>query len=271
MKTFMSTICGLSALTVVMALAFFPVYQAQGSEENSKKQEAPLPGKQVCQSTPSLNYLLFLPEDYTEDNLQSEGAKKWPVIVFLHGLGERGDRLEDLSRLKLHGPPMLVEKNSKFEFIVVSPQCPTDSWWPWNVDKLNEVLDQVLKDVRQADLKRVYVTGLSMGGFGSFSWTIRNPERFAAAAPICGGGSFHEAWGLPAQKAASLRTLPFWIFHGGSDSVVSPELSKEMKRGLQAFGIEELNLTIYPGVDHNSWTQTYANPELYRWFLKHSR
>lgn len=155
MKTFMSIICGLSAIAVVMALAFFPVYQAQGSEQISKKQETPIPGKQVCQSTQSLNYLLFLPEDYTEEKSQAEEAKKWPVLVFLHGLGERGDRLEDLAKLKLHGPPMLVEQNTKFEFIVVSPQCPTDSWWPWNVDKLNEVLDQVLKDVKQADSKRV--------------------------------------------------------------------------------------------------------------------
>jgi predicted peptidase len=271
MKTFMSIICGLSALTVVTALAFFPVYQAQGSEQTSKKRETPSPGKQVCQSTDSLNYLLFLPEDYSEENPQSGEVKKWPVIVFLHGLGERGDHLEDLDKLKLHGPPMLVEKNSKFEFIVVSPQCRTDSWWPWNVDKLNEVLDQVLKDVKQADSKRVYLTGLSMGGFGSFSWTIRNPERFAAAAPICGGGIFHEAWGLPGQKAAYLRSLPFWIFHGASDSVVSSELSSEMRTGLQAFGVKEINLTIYPGVDHNSWTQTYSNPELYKWFLKHSR
>ncbi|MDI9401975.1 MAG: alpha/beta hydrolase-fold protein [Limisphaerales bacterium] len=271
MKTFVSIIYGLSALAAVMALAFIPVAQVQAAEQSSQKLGAPVPGKQVAQSTGSLNYLLFLPESYSQETSQPDAAKKWPVLVFLHGLGERGDSLSDLAKLKMHGPPMLVEKNSKFEFIAVSPQCPTDSWWPWKLEELNGMLEQVLKDVKDADPTRVYLTGLSMGGFGSFSWAIRNPERFAAVAPICGGGTYHEAWGLPNKKAAQLRSLPFWIFHGAADSVVSSELSREMRNGLQAFGVKELNLTIYPGVDHNSWTQTYDNPELYRWFLKHSR
>lgn len=263
MKTLVPIVTGLLTLSLVAAFSFYAVNRAQAAEPQVQK---PTPGKQVEQSTPALNYLLYLPQDYQENSDQ-----KWPVIVFLHGLGERGDQLGDLQRVKMHGPPMLVEKQSDFKFIVVSPQCHTDSWWPWDVDDLNQLLDQVLKDVKGADASRVYLTGLSMGGFGSFTWAIRNPERFAAVAPLCGGGVFLEYLGITSEKVDQLKNLPFWIFHGEADSAVTVEQSKQMEKGLKNFGVKEIKLTLYPGVDHNCWTQTYANPKLYSWFLEHVR
>jgi len=212
-----------------------------------------------------LDYLLFLPKEYSD-----QGDKKWPVIVFLHGLGERGTH--ELDKLKYYGPVKIAEKKNDFNFIVVAPQCPPDRWWTKaSTDALNLMLDKVLADVKNADSKRVYLTGLSMGGTGTYEWAIENPERFAAVAPLCGCAVYQKAWGLPWEKAEKLRSLPFWVFHGDADTAVEIECDNIMVKGLRAFGVKELNYTIYPGVGHDCWTITYENPELYKWFLKHSR
>lgn len=236
-------------------------------------QETPKAGKQVAQTfqkqvtkTLSLDYMLFLPKEYSAQN-----EKKWPLIVFLHGLGERGHSISDLPRVKVHGPAKLVEQDPNFEFIVVSPQCKDDNWWPCDIESLNALLDHVLASVKNVDPDRVYLTGLSMGGVGSFEWAMENPERFAAVAPICGAGVYQTSWGLPQEKADQLRALPFWVFHGEADTTVSPEQSKQMVAGLKAFGVKEVKLTTYPGVGHDSWTQTYNDPKLFQWFLQHRR
>jgi len=241
--------------------------QAEGAQV-----ETLLPGKSVPQTfsatdtkTESLDYFVFLPKEYTE-----QSDKKWPIIVFLHGLGERGTH--ELDKLKIHGPLKIAEKNPDFNFIVVAPQCPPDQWWTQaSADALNTMLDKVLADVKNADSKRVYLTGLSMGGMGTYEWAMNNPERFAAAAPICGAGIYQKCWGFPADKAEKFRTLPFWVFHGDADTAVEIKYDNIMVKGLRAFGVKELNYTIYPGVGHDCWTRTYENPELYKWFLKHSR
>ena len=126
-----------------------------------------------------ISYLLYLPEEYEADK-----KKKWPVMMFLHGAGERGDNIE---RVKVHGPPKLIEKGEKLPFIVVAPQCPKNKIW--NNDSLLALLDHVL-EVHRADANRVYLTGLSMGGFGTFNFGLSHPDRFAAIAPICGGGEW---------------------------------------------------------------------------------
>ena len=200
------------------------------------------------------NYLLYLPEQY----LTSQ--KKWPLILFLHGAGERGN---DLSKVTRHGPPNLIAKEKgEFPFVILSPQCPKNSWWSneLRIDVLNVLLDDVVSRYR-IDKKRIYVTGLSMGGFGTWSLAAAYPDRFAAIAPICGGGN--------PQDAASIAHLPIWVFHGAKDKTVPIKKSEEMVAALKKAGCK-VKFTVYPDAGHNSWTETYNNPALYEWFLKHA-
>lgn len=196
-----------------------------------------------------LKYLLFLPEGY------EQGDKKWPLILFLHGAGESGD---NLSKVKLHGPPKIVESKPDFPFIVVSPQSPGRGW---NVDALKGLLDEVMHDYR-VDSDRVYLTGLSMGGFGTWSLAAAHPECFAAIAPICGGGN--------PGDAAKLKSLPIWVFHGAKDNAVPLDRSQQMVDALKEAG-SDVKFTIYPDAGHDSWTETYNNPKLYEWLLEHKR
>lgn len=221
---------------------------------------AQAPGKQVPQTLTKLvgrnvsaQYLLSLPKDYGQD-----ANKRWPIIVFLHGAGESGS---DLEKVKVHGPPKLIAQGKEFPFIVVSPQCPSIREW-WNRETLNALLDDVLEKYK-VDEDRVYLTGLSMGGYGTWEWATRYPERFAAIAPICGGG-------LP-RFAPRLKNMGVWVFHGAKDSVVKLDESQEMVDALKASGATDLKYTIYPEAQHDSWTETYNNPELYEWFLQHKR
>ena len=209
-----------------------------------------------------LNYLLFLPQDYGK-----ERRKKWPLILFLHGMGERGDVLEDLERVKKYGPPMLVEGQPDFPFIVVSPQCPADSYWDLHHDALETLLDEVATGYA-VDTDRIYVTGLSMGGFGTWQLALRHPERFAAIVPIAGGYKFESS--LVPKNICDLKDLPVWAFHGAQDTVVPPRQSEVMVRALEECG-GSVRFTLYPDAEHDSWTETYDNPELYTWMLGHTR
>ncbi len=206
-----------------------------------------------------VHYLLFLPNEYTP-----EAGKRWPTILFLHGIGERGT---DPQKVKLHGPPKVAEKMSNFPFIVVSPQCPDGEWWS------NEVLGALLDEIVEryaVDTNRIYLTGLSMGGYGAWSLALESPGRFAAVAPICGGGNPRFAKAYDERRKADLRSLPFWAFHGDQDAAVTIDESERMVKALREFGCD-VKFTVYPGVGHDSWTQTYDNPELYEWFLKQTR
>ena len=120
------------------------------------------------------------------------------------------------------------------------------------------------------DKTRIYLTGLSMGGFGTWSLALQHPDRFAAVAPICGGGNPLYLLSYDAKRKAALKGLPFWVFHGDKDTSVPLEESQRMVDALKKFGCD-IRFTIYPGVSHDSWTRTYGNPELYEWFLKHQR
>ena len=203
-------------------------------------------------------YLQFLPEGYDSDT-----SKEWPLILFLHGAGERGS---DLQKVKVHGPPKMVESRPDFPFVVVSPQCPENV--VWDPDGLLAMLDEVTHRLR-IDEKRVYLTGLSMGGFGTWNLVGKAPGRFAAAAPICGGGNTRDFL-LPKSREA-LQTLPIWVFHGGQDDVVELEESQRLVNFFQNRLKSDVQLTIYPDAGHDSWTETYNNPKLYEWFLSHSR
>ena len=207
-----------------------------------------------------VKYLLYLPKDHA-----AKPEKKWPLILFLHGAGERGD---DLNRVKVHGPPKLVEKGEAMEFIVVSPQCPKGM--VWNNEVLTTLLDDVAKRYR-ADETRLYLTGLSMGGYGTWSLGLTHCDRFAAIAPICGGGDFIKAYNAGDPKWKALKTLGVWAFHGAKDPVVPLAESKRMVATLKKFGHPGPKLTVYPEAKHDSWTKTYANPDFYKWFLQHQR
>jgi predicted peptidase len=216
--------------------------------------------EQQITASVSTDYLLFLPKGYGEDS-----AKRWPLMLFLHGAGERGD---DLAKVAVHGPPKLVANQPDFPFILVSPQCPEGQ--TWDNTTLLALLDEVMAD-HAVDPARVYLTGLSMGGFGTWSLGIAHPERFAAIAPICGGGDVIKVLLADPAKAPALRSLPVWAFHGAKDPVVNLEESQRMINALKRVGCGEVRLTIYPEAQHDSWTETYNNPELYRWFLSHHR
>ena len=205
-----------------------------------------------------LPYLLFLPKEYGADR-----DKRWPLILFLHGKGERGD---DLELVKKHGPAKILEKEDDFEFIVASPQCPGGSFWPAETAALNALLDDLV-ETYVVDTSRVYLTGLSMGGKGTWHLAVEYPERFAAIAPICGGAMFHS--GL-AQEIEVLQDVPVWAFHGARDRTVPVAESADLVYALEECG-GDVRFTIYPDAEHDSWTQTYENPELYRWFLEHER
>lgn len=200
-----------------------------------------------------LNYLLYLPKEY-----RKEQGKKWPLILFLHGAGERGDNLE---LVKIHGIPARLEKGDEFPFIIVSPQCPKGSYWPLQCDRLLTLLDDIIAQ-HSVDEQRVYIAGLSMGGMGTWHMACSYPERFAAAVPVCGGGIPH--------LARFMKNVPVWAFHGDRDSVVPLYKSEEMVEALRKAG-GEAKLTIYPDTDHDSWIEAFNNDELYSWLLLHSR
>ena len=207
--------------------------------------------KQKTGEITMLNYLLYVPPEYSEDH-----TTRWPLMLFLHGAGERGD---DLEKVKIHGPPKLVAQGKHFPFIIVSPQCPSDEWWL--PVQLSDLLDEISATYR-VDQDRIYVTGLSMGGYGAWSMAIEYPSRFSAIAPICGGGD--------SSDVARIAHLPIWVFHGAKDSVVPLKRSEDMVEALKKVG-GQVTFTVYPEADHDSWTETYNNPELYEWFLQNRR
>lgn len=196
----------------------------------------------------SLNYLLALPKDY-------EKKEKWPLMMFLHGSGERGDNLE---LLKKHGPPRLIEEGKEFPFIVVSPQCPSGIRWKTNA--LVALIDEIIKNYN-VDENRIYITGLSMGGYGTWKLANEIPERLAAVVPICGWG---DSWTI-----CEIGDLPVWAFHGGKDNVVLPQKSQELVDALKKCN-GNVKFTLYPEANHDSWTETYNNPEVYKWLLEQS-
>ena len=206
------------------------------------------------------SYLLFLPEAYG-----GKAAKRWPLILFLHGAGERGS---DVWQVAAHGPPKNVKEHPEFPFIVVSPQCPEHQ--VWSKDVLLALLDDITTKYA-VDTNRIYLTGLSMGGYGTWDLGLTYPEKFAAIVPICGGGQVISVLLSSGAKGWALKTLGVWAFHGGKDPVVPLEESQRMVDALKKAGGQNVKLTIYPEAEHDSWTETYNNPALYEWLLKHER
>ena len=190
------------------------------------------------------HYLLYLPEGYLS------ARKKWPLVIFLHGRGECGS---DIEMVKRHGPPKLVAQGKQFPFILVSPQCPVDEYW--SVPLLKALLEEIEGSYR-VDRLRVSVTGMSMGGNGTWKLASAYPDHFAAIAPVCG-------WGEPSTICV-LKDVPTWIFHGVKDLIVPFEKSETMVEALKAArGV--VRFTAYPEAGHDVWTETYDKPAFYDW------
>ena len=198
-------------------------------------------------------YIVFVPPAYKAD-------KDYPVILFLHGAGSTGDDGE--KQVKGGLAKAIRDKKQDFPFIVVFPQAHQKGWGAKgeSAKRALAILDEVQKDYK-TDKKRVYLTGLSMGGFGTWSLAAAFPERWAAIAPICGGGD--------PKTAAKIKDIPCWCFHGDADPTVKVERSREMIKALKDAGGSP-RYDEYPGVNHNSWDKAYATAELYTWFLKHA-
>jgi predicted peptidase len=224
------------------------------------------------QSGHLLPYRVLWPQGYDQNK-----KKKYPLVLFLHGAGERGD--DNLLQLT-HGTPLFLDNQKQFPAIVLMPQCATDDYWAqmvkeedqrrYNFNEFpNPSLAAVQKllhtfmDTEKVNPDRVYLMGLSMGGMGTFELLAREPETFAAAVPICGGTN-------PALVALYAKQIPLWIFHGAEDGVVRVENSRRIVQQLATLGIVP-RYTEYPGVNHNSWDHAFAEPGLLKWLFGERR
>ncbi len=185
-----------------------------------------------------LDYLLHVPPESVKP-----ASGKYPLILFLHGRGESGS---DLEIVKLHGVPRVVGENPDFPFLVVAPQCPLGLSWVLLADALEALLDQTLQR-DDVDHSRVYLTGLSMGGYGTWHLAVQRPEVFAAIAPVCGAGDLVNS--LP-HRICALESMPVWAFHGSSDDVVPLAAQQKLIDALRECSSAEVKFTIYEGVGH---------------------
>ena len=197
----------------------------------------------------NLDYLLYLPKNYNKN-------EKFPLLIFLHGAGERGD---DVALAGKHGPFKYAKEGKEYPFIMVAPQCKKDKYWGNYLESLNDFLDDIIENYN-VDTSRIYLTGLSMGGTGTWLWLMANPERFAAAAPVCGAGI---CW-----YACRIAHKPIWVTHGDNDQTVAYFESVNMVEALKKSGGEPIFTTL-EGVGHNAWDYAYTD-ELTEWFLKHT-
>lgn len=235
---------------LLMLIIIFYMSNIQSQNKSDKQKHLKL--EKEIKLKVELQYLLYLPEDY------EKAEKEYPLVLFLHGAGERGN---DIELVKRNGPPKLIEEGKNFPFILVSPQCPEQTRWNYQTQSLIALLDEIESKYR-VDKNRIYVTGLSMGGQGTWSLALTQPNRFAAIAPICG---WTDTW-----EVCKINHLPVWVFHGAKDNVVPVSESQQMFDALKQCGAENIKLTIYPEANHDAWTETYNNPELYNWLLSHS-
>ena len=217
----------------------------------------PRPGSQVCQEcivrygavATVIDYLLYLPLGYAE-------ATKWPLVVYLHGAGERG---QDLNIVRQAGPPKHIQQGNHFGFILVSPQCPARSGWS---PEIIVPLIEHISNTFSVDRDRVYLTGYSMGGFGVWQVACCDPDRFAAIVPLCGGGDV--------DQAGKLANVPIWVFHGDNDRVVPLASSRSMVDSVKRHG-GHVKFTVYSGCGHSIQDMTYQNPQLWEWLIAQRR
>ncbi len=194
----------------------------------------------------NINYIIRYPDDYCE-------GEKYPVIFHLHGAGSRGNNIDVIKNSLFF---KLIDKHEKFPFITIAPQCSEDTWFDM-FERLKKLICKMSTE-SFADIRRIYLMGASMGGYGTWQLAMSMPEVFAAVVPVCGGGTY---W-----HAHRLVNVPVWAFHGGKDTVVFKEESINMVDAVNKCG-GNAKLTIYPENEHDAWSDTYSNPEVFDWLL----
>jgi len=236
--------------------------------------------REVTLGSVSYRYQVYVPVNYAR-------GKVHPVILFLHGAGEGGE--DGLLQTQVGLGPAIRQARERFPFIVIFPQARRDQFWAGEMTTLAlKALDRTV-DEFNGDPQRLYVTGISMGGFGTWYVAARAPRKFAAIVPICGFVNVKRP-DLPGERkafflkdnpfakspdpyvaaASQISKVPTWIFHGGADPVISPDESRRMFQTLKASGFD-VKYTEYDGVGHDSWDRAYAEPDLVQWLLSHRR
>lgn len=206
--------------------------------------KSPVPGRQ-------LPYMQFLPVGF-------DTSKTYPLVIFLCGLGECGD---DLNLVAKHGFPEHARKGEEYPFILVCPQIPADHVWYAYIETLNDWLNRLTQSL-PVDTRRIYLTGLSNGGIGTWLWATHNPDRFAAIIPVCGEAI--------EPLAYRFKDMPVWAFHGDADGCVPCDASRRMVNAINEGG-GHAKLTVYKGVGHDSWDPAYSEPDLVPWMLSQKR
>ena len=219
----------------------------------------PTPGRQVEQTLTvgdtTVPFLCYLPKDY------AERTDTVPLLLFLHGRGESNG---PLAKVASWGPPRYLAAGEQMPYVVLAPQCPKSAWW--SDDDQQRLLVALLDHAERTwriDPDRIYVTGLSMGGYGTWRLCADHPQRFAAAAPICGAGE--PAWG---QR---LVDLPIWAWHGTEDQAVPHEKSVVMVDAIRKAGGQQVRFTSLEHVGHNAWEAAYRTPEFWQWLGRQRR
>ena len=200
----------------------------------------------------SLKYNIYYPDNYYDSDTT------FPLVLFLHGAGERGN---DLSLVEKHGIPKMINNGEDFPFITIAPQCPKNQWWsePLYVKTLILLVEDIIRS-NKIDIGRIYATGLSMGGYGTLAIAKERPDLFSAIIPVCGG--------MDTTDIERLKDIPIWLFHGDEDKVVPVENSELIYDLLKPMN-PDIKITIYKGVNHNSWDMTYNDKKIYDWILKY--
>lgn len=200
----------------------------------------------------TLNYMVYLPQSY-------DTIKKFPLILSLHGSGERGNNIDSVKKWGIH---KMLRENDDFPFVVVSPQCPNGEIWEMHFNVLKDLLDEIENNYN-IDNERIYLTGYSLGGYGTWNFAILNPEIFSAIVPISGGA-------VSPQKSFNLRNLPIWVAHGDADTVVQFEESKRIVDYLKIYN-SNIIFKVYKGAGHEVCTTAYEEPGLFEWLIKQKR
>lgn len=219
----------------------------------------PAEGVQTARPAPAggYPYLVFVPRGYGAD-----AEQKWPLVIFLHGSGERGS---DIELVKKNGPPKVIAQHSGSPFLLVSPQLELVEGNRWDPARLDVMLAELRRTYR-VDASRIYLTGLSLGGYGTWAWALKRPDLFAAIAPVAARSL--DAAGDPCV----LKDLPIWAFHGDQDDVVDPQAGFAIVKAVDACkGSVRPRMTIYPQTTHGSWEPAYDDPALWRWLLEQRR
>lgn len=256
---------------------FLIFWLAIAAPARARKQETGFLDRSITLQGATYRYQVFVPDNWTPH-------RQWPIVLFLHGAGERGD--DGLQQTDV-GIGMAIRSNrSVIPAIVVMPQCPKNLWWtqPPMDDLAMATLDAATKEFH-GDVRRTYITGISMGGYGTWRLAEKYPGRFAALVVICGGIRLPPAtlkahpelakWTPPddpksySNAAAKIGKIPVWIFHGADDAIVPVTESQRMYAAMKATGAD-VHYTEYPGVNHASWDRAYDEPKLFPWLFSKS-